>query len=208
MKINQTKSILFTLAITAVAFAFTAFVPVPAKQKFVVDTQASTLHWVGKKVTGQHSGTVGVSSGELTAEGKAITSGKFSIDLAAIKVTDITDTDSKAKLTGHLKSDDFFATEKYPKADFVLSSATPSTEGNYLVKGKLTIKGITNDIEFPAAITVGEKQLVATAKILVDRTKYDIKFRSTNFFENLGDKAIDNNFELDLKLVANQQKGA
>jgi polyisoprenoid-binding protein YceI len=180
---------------------------VPAPVKYKVDTKASTLVWTAKKVTGEHKGTVPVASGELTVEGKLVKQGSFDIDLSALTVTDITDAGSNAKLVGHLKSDDFFSVEKFPKASFAVTSFTPKAGDEYLVKGKLTIKGITNDVEFPATVKTDGKKLTATAKILVDRTKYDIRFRSASFFENLGDKAIENNFELALTLVANAQAG-
>jgi polyisoprenoid-binding protein YceI len=183
--------------------AFTA----PAPVKYKVDTKASTLVWTGKKVTGEHRGTAALASGELTVEGKLVKQGTFEIDLSALTVTDLTDPASNAKLVNHLKGDDFFSTTKFPKASFVITSFVPKSGDDYLVKGKLTIKGITNDVEFPATVKSDGKKLTATAKIVVDRTKYDIRFRSASFFENLGDKAISNDFELALTLVANVQTG-
>ncbi|HEY9005428.1 YceI family protein [Ohtaekwangia sp.] len=179
----------------------------PAPVKFKVDPKASTLVWTGKKVTGQHTGHVTVSSGELTAEGKVVKQGSFEIDLTALTVTDIKDAGGNAKLVGHLKNEDFFNVAKFPKATFTISSVTPKAGDEYTVKGKLTIKGITNDIEFPATIKHDGKKLTAKAKIVVDRTKYDIRYGSASFFDNLGDKAIANDFELDLDLVANLQAG-
>lgn len=185
------------IVVASVAVAFTA----PAPQVYKVNPKESVLTWTGKKVTGQHNGNVAISAGSLTWDGKTLKDGSFDIDLSTITVTDITDADTNAKLVGHLKSDDFFAVAKSPKATFVITSVTPK-DGKYLVKGNLTIKGITNETEFPATVKADGKKLTAEAKIIVDRTKYDIKFRSTNFFENLGDKAISNDFELDVKLVA------
>jgi polyisoprenoid-binding protein YceI len=194
------------LALAAI-FAFLAFIVPPPTSKFKVDTKASTLTWLGKKVTGQHTGTIGISSGELVGEGKSIKEGSFEIDLNSITVTDITDPGSNAKLVSHLKADDFFAASKFPKAAFVISSISPKSGNDYTVKGKLTIKGKTNDIEFPATISNDGKQVTANAKIVVDRTKFDIRYGSKTFFENIGDKAISDEFELTLKLVANQQAG-
>jgi polyisoprenoid-binding protein YceI len=170
--------------------------------KYQVDTKSSTLLWTARKVTGAHNGAVPIASGELVIDGKNIKEGNFEIDLSGVTVADITNPEGNAKLVGHLKSEDFFSTEKFPKANFVLISATAKAGTEYLVKGKLTIKGITNDIEFPAQVVKEGKKVTATAKIIIDRTKYDIRYRSKNFFENLGDKAIEDNFDLDLKLVA------
>lgn len=188
----------------AAVFAFLAFIIPPPASKFKVDTKASTLTWLGKKVTGQHTGTIGISSGELIGEGKSIKEGSFEIDVNSLTVTDIADPGSNAKLVGHLKADDFFGVSKFPKATFVISSISPKSGNDYTVKGKLTIKGKTNDIEFPAVITNDGKKVTANGKIVVDRTKFDIRYGSKTFFENIGDKAISDEFELTLKLVANQ----
>lgn len=177
----------------------------PAPVKFKVDEKASTIGWIGKKVTGQHTGNVQIASGELTVDKKAIKGGSFEIDMTSMTVTDITDPNGNARLLGHLKNDDFFGVEKFPKASFAITSVTPVKGDEYTVKGNLTIKGITSPVEFPATVKNDGKKLTATAKIIVDRTKYDIKYRSTNFFENLGDKAISDNFELDVTLVAAAQ---
>ena len=203
----KTKSI-FNIALAILSISsLLAFTNPPATTKYKVDTKSSTLAWTGKKFTGQHTGNVQLSSGELIAEGKTVKQGNFEIDLNTITSTDVTDPNYNAKLVGHLKNDDFFGVDKFPKASFVLSSITPKAGDEYFVKGKLTIKGITNDIEFPATIKNDGKNLNATAKIIVDRSKYNIKYNSSSFFENLGDKVIYDDFELDLNLVAHNQSG-
>ncbi len=199
------QSLLKATALTIAAVTMLSFAERPAPVKFKVDEKASTIGWIGKKVTGQHTGNVQIASGELSADKKSIKEGSFEIDMTTMTVTDVTDPNGNSRLLGHLKSDDFFGVEKFPKAKFVITSVTPKTGDEYTVKGNLTIKGITQSIEFPATIKNDGKKLTAVAKIVVDRTKYDIKYRSTNFFENLGDKAISNDFELDVNLVANAQ---
>jgi polyisoprenoid-binding protein YceI len=170
--------------------------------RFVVDASATSMEWVGKKVLGKHNGFVKVSSGELVVDNMTVKSGAFEIDMQTITVEDIKDPGSNSKLLGHLKSDDFFSVDKFPAAKFVLTSVNQKSGSTYTVKGKLTIKGITQDIEFPADIFFEGKTMKANANIKVDRTKFDIRYRSTNFFENLGDKAIYNDFEINLALVA------
>ena len=203
----KTTSVLKPLLFIAILTVLSAFARIFTPAKYKVDTKASSLLWTGKKITGQHTGAILVSSGELVTDGKQVKQGTFDIDVTSITVTDVTDKDSNAKLVGHLKNDDFFGAEKFPKATFVISSVTPIKNDDYSVKGKLTIKGITKDIEFTAVIKTDAKKLTATAKIVVDRTQYDIKYGSSSFFDNLGNKAISNDFELDLKLVANVQPG-
>jgi len=187
--------------------ALSSFLEKLAPEKFTVDTRASTLVWTGRKVTGTHTGTIKLSAGELLVEESNIRQGNFEVDLSSLTVTDVTDPASNKKLVEHLKGDDFFSASKFPKARFAITSVQKKTLDSYIVKGKLTIKGITNEIEFPAAIKRLGKKLTATAAIHIDRTTYDIKFRSPNFFENLGDKAIDNDFELTLNLIAIQNTG-
>jgi polyisoprenoid-binding protein YceI len=192
----------------AIAFIFALFAfAAPPATKYKVDTKASTVVWTGKKLTGQHTGSVPISAGELVVDGKTVKEGNFEIDVNGLTNSDLTDKDRNTKLVNHLKSDDFFGTDKYPKATFVISSVVPGSGNDYTIKGKLTIKGKTNDIEFPATIVADGKQLTATAKIVVDRSKYDVRYGSKTFFENIGDKAISDEFELDVKLVANQQAG-
>ena len=173
-----------------------------ADKTLSIDTKASKVVWVGKKVTGEHTGTVPISSGTLILDKDKLKGGSFTLDTKSLTVTDLTDNDSNGKLTGHLKGNDFFAVEKYPQSKLDITLVTAKGAGVYDVTGKLTIKGITNDVTFPATVKADGKGASATAKITVDRTKYDIKFRSTNFFENLGDKAISNDFVLDVNLVA------
>lgn len=119
----------------------------------------------------------------------------------------MTDPASNKKLIDHLKGDDFFGVAKFPKATFNILSVQKKTPDRYWVKGKLTINGITNAVEFPASIKRLGKKVTAVATITIDRTNYDIRFRSADFFKNLGDEAIDNNFELTLNLVASQNAG-
>ncbi|RPE12059.1 YceI family protein [Chitinophaga lutea] len=174
-----------------------------ARAVYQVDNQQSKLTWTAKKVTGQHTGNIGVTEGALELDKNVLKGGSFTLDTRSITVTDITNPDANGKLTGHLKSDDFFSVEKHPTATFVITSVGAKGNGSYDVNGKLTIKGITNSITFPAEVTVAGNKATAKATIKVDRTKYDIKYRSSNFFENLGDKAIHDEFTIDVVLVAN-----
>jgi len=168
-------------------------------KKFVVDTSATKLSWLAKKVTGSHAGNINVSSGELTIDGVKVQSGNFTIDMTSMVINE---PGGNPRLLGHLKNDDFFSVEKFPTSTFVLTSVTQKSGSTYTIKGKLTIKGITQDIEFPAEIGFSGKTMTAKAKIIVDRTKFEIKYRSANWVENLGDKAIYDDFELELNLVA------
>lgn len=197
MKISH---VVLTAAFAVSALAFTT-----ASIVFNVDKTKSKVTWVGKKVTGEHTGTIGIADGNLTSDGKAILGGSFTMDMTTISCTDLTDADYNAKLVGHLKADDFFGVAKFPKSTFTITKVTSTGGANYKVTGKLTIKGITQEIEFPATITIAGAQVTAKAKIVVDRTKFDIKYGSASFFDSLGDKAISNDFELNVDLVATKK---
>ena len=128
-------------------------------------------------------------------DGKIIR-GKFTVDMTSIEVTDIKAGEGKEKLEGHLKADDFFGTEKFATASMNFKTVTPKANGVYSVVADLTIKGITKPVNFDLTV----KDNNATAKVVVDRTKYDIKYGSGSFFDNLGDKAISDNFDLTVSL--------
>ncbi|WP_421941141.1 YceI family protein [Pedobacter sp.] len=165
---------------------------------YTVDAAKSTITWLGKKVTGSHNGTISLKSGSLNVDGKKVTGGTFVIDMTSIK-----DADGSAKLEGHLKADDFFGSSKFPTSTFVITKVTGSG-AKITVSGNLTIKGITKPLSFPAAVTTNADGTVSAVagKIVVDRTKYDIKYGSKSFFDSIGDKAINDEFEIGVKLVA------
>ena len=174
-------------------------------QSFKVDNQASKIGWLAKKATGEHNGNISINSGALQLQNNVLTAIALDIDTRTITDIDLTEKADNDKLVATLKSETFFNSDKFPKASLVTTSIVHNAGQQYTINGKLTIKGITNDISFPATVGVNGKKLNATAKISIDRTKYDIKFRSKSFFENLGDKVIYDNFDLDVALTANAQ---
>lgn len=189
------------LLMNASVFAFTDGTGT-ADKTYQVDPKNSSIVWQAKKVTGSHEGHLPISSGSLILDNNKLKGGSFILDVQSLVVTDVKDADMNGKLTKHLKSDDFFSVEKHPEAKLVLTKVTATGADSYNVAGNLTIKGITKPISFPATVKMNGGKVMAQAKVKVDRTHYDIKFRSSNFFENLGDKAIMDDFILDVNLVA------
>ena len=174
-----------------VAFGTTA----ATAQTKKIDTQKSTIIWVGKKIAGEHTGTINIKEGNLIFKGNKLAGGNFTVDMTSLTTTDLSG-DWKGKLDGHLKSDDFFGTEKFPTSTLVFKKIASKTNGVYTVTADLTIKGITKPVTFD--ITV--KGDTATTVVTIDRTKYDIKYNSKNFFDSIGDKAIYDDFELTVNL--------
>ncbi len=182
-----TKRLLFTVLTFLIVGGLYA-------QSFKVNAEKTELRWTGKKVVGQHIGHIKLIDGALTIKDNRITSGTFNIDMKSITDDDLQDAGYNQKLVGHLKSDDFFGVEKFPVATLVITDGTTFTNNQAEVKGKLTIKGITN----PIAFKVTQKGSSYTASIPVDRSKFDVRYGSGSFFDNLGDKVIDDIFTIDV----------
>ena len=190
-----------TLALIALVTFSTNLITAQAKnqgknQGKNIDVAKSNIKWVGKKVTGQHEGSINFKDGSLLFKNDKLFKGKFTVDMTSIQVTDLKAGEGKEKLEGHLKADDFFGTDKFATATLNFIKVTPKANGVYTVTANLKIKEKTNSVTFDLAV----KGNTATTKLVVDRTKYDIKYGSGSFFDNLGDKAIDNNFELNVFL--------
>jgi polyisoprenoid-binding protein YceI len=168
-------------------------------QKFEVLNAQSKIHWIGKKVTGAHDGSIDIKEGELILNDGQLTGGKFIIDTTSIIILDVTDPTTNAQFAGHLASDDFFSSQKFPEATLTINSVS----GKH-IEGSLTIKGITHPVGFDAEINTKRDLLTATGKLIIDRTKYEMRFRSGNFFMDLGDTLIYNDFELNVSLTAKE----
>lgn len=171
-------------------------------QRFNIIGAQSTIEWVGRKVTGAHIGTIAMKEGTLLFKNDHLSGGRFVIDTQSIQILDITDPVTNAQFAGHLASDDFFNSAQYQEATFNISQAEPHGSGSYQVVGNLTIKGITHPVSFNVQVNRSGSLLTASGKITVDRTKFGIKFRSGNFFQNLGDTLIYNNFNLNITITA------
>ncbi len=182
------KSITFAFVVALSTLTVTA-------QTKKVDVSKSTINWVGKKVTGQHKGTVAFKSGALVFKSAVLTGGNFVVDMTSLTSTDLTG-EYLGKLNGHLKSDDFFGTTKYPTSTLVFKTVTAKGNNVYSVTADLTIKAKTNPITFDLTVNGNS----ATTAFIVDRTKYDVKYGSGSFFEGLGDKTIYDDFELTIDL--------
>lgn len=171
-------------------------------KNFKVNNENSTIHWIGRKVTGAHNGTIDVKEGNFTLEDNQLTSGKFVIDTKSIKILDIEDAETNTQFANHLASDDFFNSEHFPEAYFEITHTEPADHEYYYVTGNLTVKGITHPINTSLHLITTNNTAVIETKIVIDRTKFNIRFRSSNFFTNLGDTLIYNNFDLTIRLVA------
>jgi len=169
-----------------------------AQLRLSADTEKTVLNWLGEKIVGQHTGTIEIKNGWLSWDNNKILSGEFTIDMTTIK-----DDDSSAKLEGHLKSDDFFGVDKHTESKLVITGSDPFDKGTAAVKGNLTIKGITHPVEFRATAQKKDEGTWFYANIIIDRSKYNVRYGSGSFFDNLGDKTIYDEFKVKVNLFVN-----
>lgn len=190
MKKNLFKGALASTVIVSLL----SFTNVNAQEK-KIEVKDSNIEWEGEKVTGSHEGTIELKDGYFTMENGELKGGEFVMDMTSITVTDLEGED-KGKLEGHLKSDDFFGVNNHPTAKLVITSVAKKSNGTYGVVADLTIKEKTNSITFDLDMD----DTSASTELTIDRSKYDVRYGSGSFFDNLGDKTIYDNFELDVEL--------
>lgn len=179
------------LFIAFLSLAFTAFTTETVKN---INVDNSVVKWTGYKVTGQHEGTIMLKQGALIYNDTELVGGKFIMDMTTINTTDL-EGDYKAKLDGHLKADDFFGVTNHKTASMVFTSVKKSGD-TYDITADLTIKGITNVVNFKMSV----QENSASADLKIDRTKFDIKYGSASFFDGLKDRAIYDEFDLNVTL--------
>ncbi|GHE43400.1 YceI family protein [Sphingobacterium griseoflavum] len=184
-----------TTLFLAIFFAITS--ALAQKTNFNIDKDASSIKWVAKKIVGGHEGTIQIKNGTLQTDKNKIIGGEFIIDMHSLVCTDA------PKLTNHLKNEDFFDVSQYGTAKLLITKVDNS-QVNPIITGNITIKGKTKAISFPAKVTaVTANSIEAEAMGLkINRLDFDIKYRSASFFSDLGNRAIEDEFTLDVKIKA------
>lgn len=173
---------------------------------FKIDTTASTIAWKASKATGaSHDGLIAVKEGQIEVADKTVKGGNIVADMKTMTNKDLASSpEYQTKLMEHLKSDDFFGVAKKGQetSTFKFTSVEKKSDTEILVKGTLTMIGQTQPVEFPATIKMEGDKVTGNAVVKLDRTKWGLKYGSGKFFKNLGDKLINDEFELTLNLVA------
>ena len=182
-------------------FTLFAFSNSPHIERVRVDNQKSTIKWIGSKIAESHEGLISIQNGVLLIDHGTLVGGDITIDMSSIQTTDMSDKYNK-KLDSHLKNEDFFDVEKHPISSIKITKATKKEANNYQIVADLTIKGITHSITFDAEVNIRKIAFFAKAKIKIDRTKWDIKYNSGNFFKDLGDKVILDEIEFEINLLS------
>ena len=170
-------------------------------ESYTLDKKKSSVEWYATKVTGKHNGTIDIKSASFKGS-KGSYEAEVLMSMNSITVLDVKDPKYNAKLTRHLKSDDFFGADKYPVSRLIITSTKKKAGSNYQVSGKLTIRDKTQDISFPARIDFDSTGFKAEGTLTIDRSKYDVKYGSGSFFKGLGDKLIHDEFKIKFKINA------
>lgn len=181
----------------------------PIITTYTVLSDGSYLNWKVAKIGGQHDGQIKFSSGTITLTDSFLTNASFTIDMNSISCIDIEDKEKNQRLVSHLKSTDFFDVENYPTSTFTTTDIVRygklKEDGPevYKLKGEMTIKGITKPVKLKAKVYLYTgASISAIAKFEIDRSEFDIQYGSGSFFENLGDKLIEDEIDMYVSLVA------
>lgn len=173
-----------------------------ANEKYVIDKKESVVTWKGSMLLASgegHTGYVYISKGELMIDKGQLVSGTVEVDMNTMGDKDH---GSENDLVNHLKSSDFFDVKKFPISTFTITEVVSVSGENINVTGNLTIKGTTHAITFPAKIEVKAGIVNANGKVIIDRTKWDVRYKSGKFYDNLADEAISDDIEFNMKIVA------
>ena len=163
-----------------------------------VDVNASSIKWTGSQISGKsHFGSLKFKTGNITIKDNVVESGVFVVDMTSLSVDDL-EGRGKKSLEGHLNSDDFFSVESFPTSSLRIDSGTKTGPNSYDVLGTLTIKGISQEVNF--SLNLGENNS-AGAKLTCDRSKFNVRYGSGSFFENLGDRLILDDIDLEVSLL-------
>jgi len=193
------KFILLTIVSIIIRF------DIEGQEIYKISLENSTIEWIGKKVSGAHSGYINIKSAFFIFEEEKLVGGEFNIDMNSIKCTDIENPRYAAKLEEHLKDPDFFNSSKYPTSNFKITNIIFDGT-SYIISGNITIKEISQEITFPAKFENDGDLFHANATLKIDRTKHDIKYGSGSFFDDLGDRMIYDEFTLKIHLEASKIK--
>ncbi len=178
----------------------------PEQGLYSVVIDETELLWIGKELSTKiHTGTLNLSNGLIQVDNDKTITGNVTINMSTINVTDLQGR-AKEMLEGHLRSADFFEVENFPEATLSFKSKSFNKLKNQInFEGELIIKDISNPIIFNATLLESSPYLKAKAILSFDRSKYDVRFRSGSFFENLGDKLILDDIDVNITLVTKKQ---
>lgn len=175
--------------------------------EYQIDTNQSIIEWFGRNPNTKHFGTVRISKGQIQIENSNMT-GTVEIDMDSIENINLAGDELQPVLVSHLKSDDFFLVKAFPKAKFSINSGKLAEEPhlsspNYEVSGTLELRGVKADLAFASTLApTDDNGLVAEAHFDIDRTRWNVIYGSTRFFENLGLHLVFDLISFQMRIVA------
>ena len=141
-----------------------------AEEKYALTGDNTKITFVGTKKGGKHEGGFKKLAGTAT-----VTDG----NPATLKIETEIETASlysdDNKLTGHLKSPDFFGVKDNPKATFK-STKVEKTDKGYTITGDLTLLGKTKPVTMPANVVVDGEKLTLTSEFKINRSDWGMTF--------------------------------
>ena len=161
-----------------------------------INLQLSKIKWTGKEITTKiHYGSLKFTSGNILFDNNLIVGGEFTVDMLSLINEDLTGRSKRLSRKSFALRRFFFSGE-YPRSSLKITSTKKIEIGKYEVTGDLTIKGITKSTNFILLLNNDG----ATVEMVFDRSKFDVKHRSSSFFSNLGDKLIYDDIKLEVSL--------
>jgi polyisoprenoid-binding protein YceI len=183
----------------AAPIATTESAPAAGSVLYTFSNDGSSLTFVGAKVTNKHDGALGAFKGTVDLVDGDLTksSAKVEIEMASISADD-------PKLTGHLKSPDFFDVEKFPKAKFTTTQIKPggANGASHTVTGNLELHGVAKSITFPATIRPSADKVEVDAEFAINRKDFGI------VYPGMPDDLIKDEVLIKLMLRAKKQLGS
>ena len=178
--------------------------------EYQIDTEQSMVEWFGRNPNTKHFGTVRISNGQIQIANGNMT-GSVEIDMNSIENINLAGDELQPVLVSHLKSEDFFLVKAFPKAKFTINGGNLLEDAhlsspNYEVEGTLDLRGVRADHSFTATIAPAEDNgLVAETHFDIDRTRWNVIYGSTRFFENLGMHLVFDLISFQMKIVATRK---
>ena len=171
------------------------------KGEYQIDKTKSVVRWIGRTPVKFHDGTIDIQEGNFSVDDNGILNGNIIIDMESINCTDLSG-GGKKSLEEHLMNDDFFSVNKFKTSKINISSEMKPNNGLMDFKGSLEIKNISNPISFKSSINkTPEGKYTASSKLTFDRSMYNVKYKSKSFFDDLGDKFINDDIEIELEII-------
>ncbi len=177
---------------------------------YAIDLSESRIEWTGRNPNSMHFGTIQLSQGEVTVQNQKIT-GRFTINMHTIKNINLEGDELQPILEDHLRSDDFFFVKLFPQATYEITQGSPipsntnsssSSSPNFGIQGVLNLRGVSADLNFDTTLNIlPDGRLTAEAHLDFDRTRWNVIYGSSRFYEHLGMHLVFDLISIQMKIL-------